>query len=487
MMNIRQLTLISAIIVSFRYVASSQEQLGLRIDNYSGVNSITLNPASNLTYPLTWDLNLAGVGFMFHNNLGYIEKASISKVLKNTNGLGPDPALNIEYKGTPSLEYNFNTKNSFFASLNTRVMGPSFIINSGNGHTFGVFTGARVFLSSHSIPKIASPYELNRKDRGNTYALEPFQGSGMAWTEVGVNYAHNISDTETEGGLSIGANIKYLQAYQAFYIKNNKGTELTKISDDSLRINAMRGSLGYTTNYAKDNVDRPNGSGYAIDFGAVLTLPSSDNELPYQFRLGASLVDLGKVFFKQNVETHEIETKNAFVIDDNDFNNLDSNDPVADAIKRINQKAFNVPAKTRTGSTMSMGLPSAISLQADYCVMKNLFANALLIQRLPSNNIGLERDNLLAVTPRYESRWLGASLPISLINYQHLRVGLAARLGFLTLGTDHLLSFMSNSNLYGTDFYLALKVNPFRLFGSEKDYEPKAKKVGNSKVNCYRF
>ena len=42
----------------------SQEQLGLRLDNYAGANAIALNPAANAaTNPLTWDVNLAGAGF----------------------------------------------------------------------------------------------------------------------------------------------------------------------------------------------------------------------------------------------------------------------------------------------------------------------------------------------------------------------------------------------------------------------------------------
>ena len=75
----------------------AQEQLGLRLGNYSGVNAIALNPAGSATYPLSWDINLVGVGATFHNNLSYIEKASIGKAARNANNIGPDPALNIFY------------------------------------------------------------------------------------------------------------------------------------------------------------------------------------------------------------------------------------------------------------------------------------------------------------------------------------------------------------------------------------------------------
>ena len=61
----------------------AQEQLGLRLDNYSGVNAIALNPAGSATYLMGWDINLVGVGATFHNNLGYIEKASLGKAARD--------------------------------------------------------------------------------------------------------------------------------------------------------------------------------------------------------------------------------------------------------------------------------------------------------------------------------------------------------------------------------------------------------------------
>lgn len=487
MLRFQQYSLAIFISILIHFEATAQEQLGLRLDNYSGANAITLNPAANATYPLAWDINLVGMGATFQNNLGYIEKASVRKFLSNANGIGPDPALNIAFKGTPTLEYNFKNKNQFYGSANARIMGPSFVVNLASGHTFGLFTGLRFLSSSHSIPKVASPYEMNKIARGTTFEIDPFKGSGMVWSEVGMNYAYKMGD-DTEGGLAIGANIKYVQAYQGFFARNYKGTKLSRISDDTIQVSAMRGSMGFTNNYNSDNVDRPNGSGFGFDIGAVMTLPSND-ERPYAWRLGASLMDLGKVNMTQNVEYHEVELKEAVRLNTQDFENLDANDPLGDVVRRVNQKSFNTPAKTLTGTAMTIALPSALSLQGDYSFTKNVFVNALLVQRLPASNVALERDNLLAVTPRYESRWLGASMPISLFNYQQLRIGLAARLGFLTIGTDHLLSFMTNSNLYGTDFYMALKINPFKigLLSGGGSSGGNGNWGSKKRVSCYRF
>ena len=60
----------------------AQEQLGLRLDNYSGANAITLNPAANATCAFGWDVNLIGIGIGGSNNMAYIENASVGKTVR---------------------------------------------------------------------------------------------------------------------------------------------------------------------------------------------------------------------------------------------------------------------------------------------------------------------------------------------------------------------------------------------------------------------
>ncbi len=462
----------------------AQEQLGLKLDNYSGVNAIALNPAGSATYPLSWDINLVGVGATFHNNLSYIEKASIGKAARNANNIGPDPALNIFYDKKAVLEYNFKNKSQYYGSMSARVMGPSFIVKLNNGHSFGLFSGVRALISSHNLPKILNPYEMNKIKRGQTFDVDPFKSGGLVWSEFGVNYAFKIGG-DTEGGLTLGANLKYMQGLQAFFIENKEGTKLARISDDTFRVDGAIGNLGFTNNYNTD-LSKPNGKGFGFDIGAVLTTIANDDR-PYEWRLGASILDLGKIKITKNTEVHDITLKEAILIEKKDFETLNADDPLTDALRRLNRKAYNNPNQTLKGNAMSFGLPSALQLQADYAFTKKIFLNTFLIQRIPLGNV-IERDNLLAVTPRYETRWLGASMPISIINYQQLRVGLAARLAFLTIGTEHLLSFMTNSNLYGTDFYFALKLNPFNVGNFSKGKKGSNSNWGKGKkVSCYKF
>lgn len=73
-------------------------------------------------------------------------------------------------------------------------------------------------------------------------------------------------------------------------------------------------------------------------------------------------------------------------------------------------------------------------------------------------------------------------------NWQDLRVGLSLKLGFLYLGTDNLESPLGQSKLTGTDYYLALKVNPFTLNvgnGTKRGKKPLRGKRGA--IKCYDF
>ncbi len=464
----------------------AQEQLGLRLDNYSGANAIALNPAAHATYPLSWDINLIGLGFSVHNSLAYIEKTTLGKTIRNRNRIGPDPALNIGFNGTPLLEYNFRTQNQYSGSAIARVMTPSFIIRHHSGHSFGLFTGFRAMLTSHSIPKIANPYEIQQIRRGQTFDIAPFKLRALSWTELGINYAYTIG-VDTEGGVTLGVNVKHLQGFQGVFADNFSGTKMTRLSRDSLRVDNLKAQFGYTINY-DDHVENANGSGWGFDIGAMMTIPAPDDR-PYEWRLGAALLDLGRINMTKNTEVHVFSTKEVFEIYEADFQNLNEQDPLNDALQRFNLRAFNNPKGSLKGNSMPFSMPAALQLQADYAFTKNLFVNGFLIQRLPFGQNVLSRDNLLAFTPRYESRWLGASLPISIWNYQQLRIGLAARLAFLTVGTDNLFSFMMPTNLYGTDFYVALKVNPFSLgLLSDSGSRNRGGKWGkNKKVDCYKF
>ncbi|MEO1624642.1 MAG: DUF5723 family protein, partial [Bacteroidota bacterium] len=150
-------------------------------------------------------------------------------------------------------------------------------------------------------------------------------------------------------------------------------------------------------------------------------------------------------------------------------------------IEQLSTDLLGAADASLIGNSFDVWLPSAISLQADYGITKQLYINGLLIQRLPTPEYAMRRGNFFAVSPRFEHRWFAASLPMSLYNWQKFRFGMAFRLAFLTIGSDNIGSILGESKWTGTDFYMALRINPFKLgLGGRSNR-------GGKNVKCYEF
>ena len=283
----------------------------------------------------------------------------------------------------------------------------------------------------------------------------------MAWSEFGINYARKI---ETYAGhITLGANLKFLTGYEAAYIKNNSTFDITEAIGNMVTIAQPDIQFGYTnTNIDGEDFERSrNGNGFGLDIGA--TYVYEGNEDNYKFKIGASFLDIGNINFNQNSADYlfQLDTAQQFIRDDYENYNEISVDSF---FRQMSVDIYDDPDQLRRGNSFKMGSPTAFSLQADYMIMERFYVSGLLVQSLPISKIRVERGNLLAVAPRFEHRWWAASLPITFYNYQHLNIGASLRLAFLTLGSDNLGSLLGKrSKFSGTDFYIALKVNPFDL------------------------
>ncbi|MEM1122524.1 MAG: DUF5723 family protein [Bacteroidota bacterium] len=443
-------------------VGLAQEQLGLRTENYSGINSISLNPANNLTSPFQWDVNLGAGGFFLENNFGGFRNASIGTL---TDAREEDFFLATDFPSDQqfpngAIVFDFaEVGKDKFATLLATISGPSFMLNFEK-HSFGLFTNIRSVIGGQQIPAVFGYYDYQSVGINEQYTVSPSSIAGMTWSELGVNY---LFKGETNNGqIGIGFSVKYLQGYESFFVKNDTELRITKMERDVLTFEDGANIRFGFTNSSIDEEElnfQNNGSGFGIDVGITF---ASDGYLDgYGYKLGVSLLDIGTINFTENTELHgRIDIDEAFIFNPR---NLEGVTTLREGLSALDRELFNDTISTRSGDTYEMGLPSAFSLQADVALAENIYINATLLQRMTGRNISLARGNLLAVTPRYESRWISTFLPISLYNYQRFQIGAAIRLAFLTIGSENLGSFLGKRNLTGTDFYAAIKVNPFRL------------------------
>ena len=120
---------------------------------------------------------------------------------------------------------------------------------------------------------------------------------------------------------------------------------------------------------------------------------------------------------------------------------------------------YGDPEASLYSNELIVGLPAAVSLQIDYHLRQRIYIAGLWMHPLRFNARTLWRPAQLAVVPRYESRMIGVSVPVSLFNYRDPRLGLAVRIYSLTLGTDRVGSLLGLFNFNGLDFYFSFRCN----------------------------
>ncbi len=474
-----------------RVRAIAQEQFGLRLDNFAGVSGLPLNPSAATTYPLAFDINILGGGFFGSTNVGHVQKASVLGVLRNSDRIAISPNLGFETTiANPKYYLDFRQSSIRKYGLGLgRIDLPSFLVNFYGGHSFGMVNSFRTYLGSSDLPKASNYYLIKNTPRGMPINIEPFRFALTAWTEIGLNYGYR-SELDNGDDFGFGITLKYLLPVQAIFFENRMNTKITEVAPDVWVADSLNLEVAFTKD-AQNNLFSNKGSGFGADLGISYVSQPDQNGRP-AFRLGFSLLDLGRMTFSNNSELHRLAKKPLTSFSDTTFGTISPDvDFVTESMRIVTERVLGSGKNSKIAEGFDMTLPTALNFQADLHLEDflddNFFVGGALIQRIGSNNRGAVRPNQFVVAPRWETRWLGASLPVSLLEWQQVRVGFSARLAFLTLGTADLTSFIYQNKLRSSDFYIALKFNPF---SDGKIGEYGGNSGGRSKSNsekCYKF
>lgn len=460
---------------------SAQEQLGIKLDNYAGINSVLLNPALPATSPYRWDVNLFSFAGFFDNSYAFIENAGVPD-LRRFEDVRSRPQLieNPESMPVDPLILDFHTNGvRKWASGTTSILGPSMMLNLDSDWGFGIFTQFRTVGQIRKIPVNLDYYPYDATPVDQQITATPFKGAMMAWGEMGFNVSKKI-DT-WYGVMAIGGTLKVIGGLEAAYGSVNDDFKIIKRGTDTLQIEGVNSEFGFTTTNADIyNNSTPmqgiNGYGAGLDMGIQIMVEGIPEK--YQWRAGAAIVDLGRVSFSNNAQAYRVDSEEMFNLVFSSYESLTN--PLAVASK-ISEEALGDASAAAYKNNFGIWLPAALNLHGDYAFTDHIYLGAAFTQRIPLGRHSVDRNNVFGLVPRIESRWFAAVLPVSLLNYQQVHLGLAARIGFLTIGTDNLGSYFQQKNLTGTDFYLALKLNPFKLKGGG------GRNGGNGQVRCYDF
>ncbi len=485
-MKLAASTFVASLVLSL--TVFSQEQLGLRLETYAGVNSLTINPAGNLSNPLKWDANLVGGGVFFENNYVFLRETSLRRLFAHRNDASFVGAQDVEGPlpdDTFVVDF-FNDGAKRFVNSGGYVAGPSLALRLGENHSVGVFTNLRFAASAIKLPNEFSYYKYDARPFGETFEVPKLQAAGVNWSEIGLNYAFKLPTAD--GSMNFGVNLKFLQGYEAAYLHSRSPYQHTKQPGNIVTVGLPNSEYGYALNLddSEGSLFERKGQGIGADLG--FTYIFQEHEEGYKLKLGASLLDLGRIHFNNDAQYHRLQLDTTVTVDIDDYSQYASIEDLQAMVQTFSENSLKDPLATYKGNSFKMALPAALSLQADYGISEQFYVNALLVQRLPTFHLTARRGNLLAITPRWQHRWFSASVPVSVYNWSRVHVGMAARLGWLVIGSDDVLGVFSNKNLTGADFYFALKINPFEIGGGSGERGGGKRRFGRrGKVKCYTF
>jgi len=479
--RIRFLSLMLIMLFGFGGFVAAQEKIGLTTSNFGGITAAQLNPAATLNSKLFLDINFFGAGFFLENNFLYIHKADYNFM----NYLSKNPQLpGLEIPGE-GLDYNRAIQKVDGYQRND-LMGPSFSIALGK-IAFGVFTKATTVTSINDLPDDIAVLMFEGLQYDTLYGVNnsngKFDSETLGWGEIGINFSGVLSE-KRQNIWSGGINLRRLFGYGSVYV-NNSSTEYTLVNDTTLDINNLEGESGFSLPYDYDENIYPDdgsffkGKGNAIDFGVMyekrISYPSRSKPKKfcsyeyedYLFKAGLSLIDVGSVKFSENAQVHAFSDINVFwdEVDDLAYENLNT------TIYDLNRVFYNGDTTVSLKATsFKIGLPAALSFQADYQYYQNWFLNTTFVLPIKISNVQLSRPAQAILSVRYESRWFEIGFPLSLYDFQKPRLGAFARIYFFSFGTEKLGGLFNFSDFTGLDFYFSVKYNILK--GDCSRYKP---------------
>ncbi|MBN8824389.1 MULTISPECIES: DUF5723 family protein [unclassified Spirosoma] len=433
----------------------SQNLLGISTSRFGGTNRLYINPALAADSPSRFYLNVfTGNGHVDNNYVRYQAPFSLLRLIT-----GNVPAQYKSADGSIRFETDYTRETLDGKPKNGtiwgEVRGPSFLMQVGERGAALAFTTrfraiGQVIGASEGLLS-AFRASLNT---GGLYSIpitdNKFGASTNTYSELGVTYALPILEGDGRKIL-FGTTAKLLLGYHAQRLIN-RGMSYRIVQDPAipntnlLEVSKLDATLAYTT-FLQNRSLTPSvlfspsspGRGFGLDLGFTY-VDQYDADSP-ALQLGIALTDIGGLTYKGEEYSYTDLGSNPVRFSTKDFNNLSGTGSIVEVIQN----------KLTTGrapdsNTFRVGLPTSLNLQLDYQLPSGFGLNLTYLQDVRSTSAtATHQPTLIAVTPRYDSRWVSASVPIGYLN-GGLTAGGSVRIGPGWLGTDNLLGLLGNSS-----------------------------------------
>ena len=437
--------ILSALFLTTMAMEAQQSFAGLRESFYSGVIQTTANPAYMISSKRPWDANLFLVNFDLANNAIKMDTG----LMNSFNDYTRSDANN------PLLSHNINAK------LNIDVLGPSLFVKINNQHTVGVFSRVRALGNVRNFDaKLLQSIFADEKDLDLTQpynlSLNNQEIAAHIFSEIGFSWAGELY-FDGHNAIKAGASLKIIQGSGNVYagFRNFEGATASLTVDRStkstiLNIQSQNGVVEVLNGGASlvifDNLNasdlyfKSNASTVGFDIGATYEFkkdgcPHCHNN-SHDLRVGFSIMDIGRLKYTPTKDSQRYRMPASGVA------SLTMDDLSEEKLK----SAF-ADSKATT-EKIKVSLPTTLNLSVDYRIAQPFFVNLSTRFNLTnkSNAYTAAYANEVSLTPRVESEFLGAYLPISYNQISKTNIGLALRLGPFVVGSNTILGNLTKSS-----------------------------------------
>lgn len=458
-----------------------------RLDNYSGSAATWLNPANMRSTFVYMDLGIANVDMMARNNFAYLPRftflPSLQNMLSGGNWVtfeGKQPGKDYYFK---YFDPDFEKKRPVNIYEAVDLSLPTFMLTVAGHHAVGFSLRQRAYTSvvksPWEIPVLATESLHWEPMQHQRFTSEGLRFANMEWSEANLSYAVTVFE-DAVYKLDAGVTLKMMMGVAGLTGSVNT-LDYEVVNKDSLYFYELDGNVNiaapvnYSANFRQDTQSLLTisnslyrGLGFGGDIGFILTNKKSsitpvrihsacdDSPVNYYWRLGVSLVDIGKINFNNNTLSNNLRGEEMWL----NLKRFDTVQSVVGLMGVMDSVMGNQVSSCSYDTRFGIGLPAALSLQFDVNVVDNLYVNATWIQ--PVSHLfyhdAVEREPLLSVTPRYENSIFGLAFPVSLYNYSYVTLGTFFRVGPVEFGFNDILALTGLSKMRGMDFYVAVRL-----------------------------
>ncbi|MGE0561103.1 MAG: DUF5723 family protein [Flavobacteriales bacterium] len=428
---------------------------------YGWFNSFSYNDAKSIAYSNNEDLQK----FVSADSIDYYPNAQFYEFDdgKKTRSAFVQAEIDVL-----NLMISFNHKRSIGFQIKNRTM-----FNLDN------VTPELIRLASNEWDYMRL-FNLNLKDQNLNLSMN-------TWNEYNFAYAQVLKE-DNEHFWKIGAKLKFLQGIGSFYVNTEnvdyniiddttalyikgdfdygysdnlggyiEGTDNEKFNGGELLKKYSNWGLGFDVGVTYEF--RPKYQDYKYDMDNKTNLWRKDQN-KYKLRVGAAINDIGGMRYKKGVLSRNFSFQTG-VFDLQEFDGVKGFRSFDSSLVKLESRGE--VAFRKDDGEFFMNLPTHANFDVDYNIWKNIYANYYMRINLLfyKDHNAVHYPHNFALTPRWDHRWWGVSVPLSYNTTSGFRYGLGLRAGPLVIGTGDMKPIFAagrDTKISGADFYIALKV-----------------------------